>query len=134
MSKQQPKIWKERLLMALEKNLGIVTSACKEVGISRDRFYRYYNEDAEFKRKVDDIENIQLDFVESQLFKKIQAGSEKSIMFYMKYKGRKRGYKSSMDITSDDKNINIGPAEIKITFKDGNGNDINESLEGDVEN
>ena len=133
MSKHQPKVWKKRLLEALERNLGIVTAACKEVGISRDRFYHYYNNDLEFKKAVDDIEEIQLDFVENQLFKKIQSGSERSILFYMKYKARSRGYKSSVDITSDDKSINVGPAEIKITFKDGSGNDINESFEGDVE-
>jgi transcriptional regulator of acetoin/glycerol metabolism len=31
---------KPELLLALEKNLGIVTPACKEVGISRNVFYQ----------------------------------------------------------------------------------------------
>lgn len=95
MARRNPEANKEKLLITLEKTMGIVTQACKEVGISRDRFYSYYNEDPEFKRRVDDINDIQLDFVESQLIKNISKGDKASIMFYMKYKGRKRGYAES---------------------------------------
>lgn len=110
MAKHNAKVYKEQLLIALEKNLGIVTAACKEVGISRDSYYDYYNKDAEFRRKVDDINEIVIDFAESQLYKKIKEGSERSILFLMKYKGKKRGYTDSIDITSGGKTI----TEIKL--------------------
>jgi hypothetical protein len=100
MAQQKPEVYKKKLLEALERSLGIVTSACKDVGVSRDTFYRYYNEDEEFKKSVDDINNITLDFAETQLLKKIKEGSERSILFYMKYKARLRGYSDSIDITS----------------------------------
>jgi len=119
MSKKQPEVYKEKLLIALEKSLGIVTPACREVGISRDRFYTYYHEDADFKKKVDDIQNIQLDFVENQMFKKIKEGSEKSILFYMRYRGKGRGYTESLDITTGGENLN----DIKIIFVNGNEGD-----------
>jgi len=119
MSKHQPEVWKEKLLEALERNLGIVTPTCKEVGISRDRFYTYYNEDDRFKKAVDDIQNIQLDFVENQLFRKIKEGSEKSILFYMRFRGKKRGYNDSVDITTGGQNIN----DIKVIFVNGNEGD-----------
>jgi hypothetical protein len=108
--KQNPELHKKKLLEALEKSLGIVTPACKEVGISRNQFYIYYNTDPDFKKSVDDINEITLDFAENQLLKKIKEGSERSILFYMKYRGRKRGYSESMDITSDGKSI----TEIKL--------------------
>jgi len=108
--KQNPELHKKKLLEALEKSLGIVTPACKEVGVSRETFYRYYKEDPEFKAKVDDINEITLDFAENQLLKKIKEGSERSILFYMRYKARKRGYTDSLDITSDGKSI----TEIKL--------------------
>lgn len=108
--KQDPINHKKKLIEALEKSLGIVTPACKEVGVSRETFYRYYKEDPEFKSKVDDINEITLDFAENQLLKKIKEGSERSILFYMKYKARKRGYTDSLDITSDGKSI----TEIKL--------------------
>ena len=109
---------KQDLLKALERSLGIVTPACKEVGITRQTYHRWYNEDTEFKKAVDEINDIQGDFVENQLFKKIKEGSERSILFYMKYKGKKRGYSDSIDITSDGKSI----TEIKLieVKKDGN--------------
>lgn len=108
--KQNPELHKKKLLEALERSLGIVTPACKEVGVSRETFYRYYKEDPDFKAKVDDINEITLDFAENQLLKKIKEGSERSILFYMKYKARKRGYTDSLDITSDGKSI----TEIKL--------------------
>jgi hypothetical protein len=108
--KQNPVLHKKKLLEALEKSLGIVTPACKEVGISRNQFYIYYNTDPDFKKSVDDINEVTLDFAENQLLKKIKEGSERSILFYMKYRGRKRGYSESMDITSDGKSI----TEIKL--------------------
>lgn len=108
--KYNPELHKKQLLEALERSLGIVTPACKEVGISRNQFYNYYNTDPDFKKSVDDINEITLDFAENQLLKKIKEGSERSILFYMKYRGRKRGYSESMDITSDGKSI----TEIKL--------------------
>lgn len=120
MAKKQPEIHKEKLLQALEKTLGIVTPACKEVGVSRERFYHYYKTDEDFKKAVDDIQEIQGDFVENQLFKKIKEGSERSILFYMKYKGRKRGYSDSVDITSAGERIN---SDVKIIFVDGDKGD-----------
>ena len=96
---------KKMLLEALEKSLGIVTPACKEVGISRETYYRYMREDPDFRDQVDIINEITLDFAENQLFKKIKEGSERSILFYMKYKARKRGYTDSIDITSGGEKI-----------------------------
>lgn len=101
MSKRQPEVWKERLLVALEKNLGIVTAACKEVGVSRDTYYDYLKSDPEFKRKVDALDDYTTDYVESQLFKKIKSGDRSSILFYMKYKGRKRGYTESITMDAN---------------------------------
>jgi hypothetical protein len=101
MSKHQPEVYKKQLLIALEKHLGIVTSACKEVGISRDRFYTYYNEDVDFKKSVDGLNEYTLDFVETQLLKKVKEGSERSILFYMRYRGRSRGYTDSISLDAN---------------------------------
>ena len=105
MAQQKQEVYKKKLLEELERSLGIVTPACKDVGISRDTFYRYYKEDEVFRASVDDINEITLDFAENQLLKKIKEGSERSILFYMKYKARKRGYTDSIDITSGGEKI-----------------------------
>ena len=92
---------KELLLKALEKSLGIVTPACSEVGISRNQFYIYYKTDEVFRKAVDDINEVTLDFAENQLLKKIKEGSERSILFYMKYRGKNRGYNDTLEINGD---------------------------------
>lgn len=92
---------KEKLLQCLERNLGIVTSACKEARLSRETFYKYYRDDIEFRKKVDDINEITLDFAESQLLKKIKDGSEKAILFYMKHKAKSRGYSEKIEIDTN---------------------------------
>lgn len=89
---------KKALLEALEKSLGVVTSACKIVGVDRTTFYTYVNEDVDFKRAVDDVENIALDFAESQLHKQIQNGEVSSTIFFLKTKGKKRGYVEKQEV------------------------------------
>lgn len=112
-------MYKKALLVALERSLGIVSTACKSAGISRDTFYRYYNEDPEFKAKVDDVQEIAVDFSESKLHELIngvtlgkQKGDEKKIyktppnvtavIFHLKTKGKKRGYVERQEITGPD--------------------------------
>ena len=45
-------ILKKKLLEALEKSLGVVTTACKQVGCARSTFYDYMAKDQEFKKAV----------------------------------------------------------------------------------
>lgn len=91
---------KDLLLDALERSLGIITTACKHVNVSRQQFYNYYKDDEVFRAKVEEINEMTLDFVESQLYRKIKEGSERSIHFYMKHKGKKRGYTDSLNINA----------------------------------
>jgi len=93
---------KERLLQALEQSLGIVTTACKNAMIHRSTYYDYYKNDLDFKNKVDDIQNVALDFAESQLHKQIQSGNTSATIFYLKTKGKNRGYIERQEITGAD--------------------------------
>ena len=108
---------KENLLKALEKSLGIVSTACVSIGISRTTYYKYYNEDKEFKQSVDSIGDIALDCAESQLFELIKEKNVTAIIFYLKTKGKKRGYVEKLQ-AGDRKQ----PEAIEIHFVDGNGN------------
>jgi hypothetical protein len=94
---------KESLIQALEKTLGVVTPACKQVGIHRSTFYEYYKTDDEFKQRVDDMINLQLDFSESKLFKLIEDNHPPSVHFHLKYKGQSRGYAERQEVTVTEK-------------------------------
>jgi hypothetical protein len=89
---------KEAMLDAMEKNLGIVTDSCRQIGISRDTHYRWLKEDKEYKKAIKDIENVALDFAESALHQQIKKGNPLSTMFYLKCKAKKRGYIEQQDI------------------------------------
>ena len=66
---------KKELVVALKKHLGIVSSACEAIGISRTTYYKYYNEDETFRNEVNTIGDHTLDFVESKLFELINNGN-----------------------------------------------------------
>jgi hypothetical protein len=89
---------KEAMLDAMEKNLGIVTDSCRQIGISRDTHYRWLKEDKQYKKAIKDIENVALDFAESALLQQIKKGNPLSTMFYLKCKAKKRGYIEQQDV------------------------------------
>jgi hypothetical protein len=95
---------KRAMIKALEKSLGVVTSACKDAKIDRVTHYRWLQSDEEYKRKVDDIENVAIDFAESRLFGNIKNGDVASTIFFLKTKGKQRGYTEKQEI---DMNANL---------------------------
>jgi len=92
---------KKAVLESLEKSLGVVTTATKQVGIARSTFYEWMKDD-DFRSAVEDIQNIALDFAESQLHKQIRDGNTSATIFYLKTKGKKRGYVERQEITGGD--------------------------------
>lgn len=127
---------KNALVKAMINSLGIVSDACKICGCSRNTYYEYYNGDADFKQKIDDIAEMNLDLVESRLFqlingfeqddvelfayqgkvikqkiKKVYPPDKTAIIFYLKTKGKERGYiESQININ---KNAPVDPFEGK---------------------
>jgi len=109
---------KKEILEELEKHNGIVSSACKSIGLPRSTYYSWLNSDPEFKSQVDDIQEVAIDFVESKLMEKIRGvtvlakegtdgdedltyslpPSDTAIIFYLKTKGKKRGYIERMEV------------------------------------
>ena len=92
MSKIKLKGKKKLMYEALKKTLGNVTLACEQVGIDRSTHYRWLKKYPTYKKMIDEIEDITLDFAENALFKQIKEGNTTAIIFYLKTKGKKRGY------------------------------------------
>jgi len=101
---------KKLMLEALKSNLGIVSKSCEAVEISRDTHYRWLKEDKEYCEAVSELNERSIDFAEGQLFN-LMAGAKKqvvtntgrvveikdapnatAIIFYLKTKGKHRGY------------------------------------------
>jgi hypothetical protein len=99
-------ITQNNILQALEKNLGVITPALKMAGVGRSTYYKMLETDPEFKAKINELKEIALDYAETSLFKQIKNGTPSSTMFYLKTKGKHRGYIEQQDVTSGGEKIN----------------------------
>jgi len=95
---------KKKMIESLEKNLGIVSVASANANIHRSTHYLWYNEDEEYKKQVDEIHNVCLDFAESKLFENIKDNKETSTIFYLKTRGKNRGYVERQEFDMGDNN------------------------------
>ena len=91
---------KEIILRELEKSFGIVTNAIGKARVSNTTFYKWYNEDKEFTKAVDEIQNGFDVIVEDKLKQKIIQNDGHSIRFYLSHRVKK--YRP---------NVGIGQAE-----------------------
>jgi poly-gamma-glutamate capsule biosynthesis protein CapA/YwtB (metallophosphatase superfamily) len=98
---------KELMIEALRKSLGIVTTACLNVGIERSTHYDWLKNDSDYKAKVEALDDVVLDFAESQLHKRINEGSDTATIFFLKTKGKKRGYIEKQEITQTNLNVEV---------------------------
>jgi hypothetical protein len=112
-------IRKKAMITALEKTLGNVSEACRTVDVHRGTHYDWYNDDPDYRAAVDSVGDIALDFVEGKLFELINgptrevlteegiqqvkdAPTPSAVIFYLKTRGKKRGYIERQEITGAD--------------------------------
>lgn len=85
-----------------EATLGNVSASCAEADINRTTFYEWMKKDAKFKEQIEALNEKQIDFVESSLFKQIREGNTTATVFFLKTKGKNRGYIERQEITGKD--------------------------------
>lgn len=107
MPKQKTNKDKENFLKALEQSLGYISHSCKAANISRRLYYKWIEKDKEFKERVDEIIEAEIDVVENELKKQIMEGNPTSTIFYLKTKGKKRGYSENHTQNTQDKKESI---------------------------
>ena len=78
-------------LRHLEDNMGVVSLTLEMTDTPRIVFEDWMT-DVFFKEKVSQIEEKTLDYVEKKLLHEINKGNMNAIQFYLKTKGRNRGY------------------------------------------
>ena len=106
MEQNRTKIAKEQMLKALEGSLGIVTTALKSCDLSRTNFYKWLKEDEVFAAKVEEIENIQQDFIKSKYYECVKDKVPSVVIHAAK---TRLGWNETnrVDLTSGDKAINM---------------------------
>ncbi len=94
----QKKTKKETFLIALENELGHISNACKSANIHRRTYYTWIDKDEDFKQKCEDVQESFLDLAESKLLEKINDGDNTCIIFFLKTKGKSRGYIEKQEV------------------------------------
>ena len=92
---------KLRMYNALEASLGIVTAAAKMCKMNYATHYLWLNNDPNYKEWIEHLNEKTVDFVESALHKQIKEGNPTSTIFYLKTKGKHRGYIERKEIVNE---------------------------------
>ena len=89
---------KKNFIEALRNNLGHISNACESANISRKTYYNWIDKDKDFKEDVDHVQESLLDLAESKLLENIENNENTAIIFYLKTKGKKRGYIEKQEV------------------------------------
>ena len=93
----------EDILKLYEKKGCNVSTTCLELGISRKTFYEWKEKKKKLKEGLEEIEESTLDWAESKLMEHINNNDLQALIFFLRTKGKKRGY---VEKTESDVNIN----------------------------
>ena len=97
---------KKDFLISLKNNNGHISKACDAAKIGRRTYYSWIEKDEVFKQDADDAQESLIDLAESKLMENIEDNDNTSIIFFLKTKGKKRGYIEKQEIDA-----NIRPIE-----------------------
>lgn len=85
-------------LVIYSNNYGNLTKSLKDANISRDKILRQRRVNDVFRQKMDEIDEELLDIAEAALMRRIEDGDTQAIMFFLKTKGKNRGYTQKVDV------------------------------------
>lgn len=117
MDRESTKIKKERMLTALSQSMGVISSACQKAGVSRSQHYVWMDTDESYKEAVLDISEMAIDLAEASLLTQIRDGNTSATIFFLKTKGKNRGYVERTELSMPDN----APIKIHI-IENGNQN------------
>ena len=92
----------EQIEEALRQSAGIKSLAAKRLGCSPSAITKYLQRFPSLTKVIDDIVNENLDLAEGQLLKAIGDGNMTAIIFYLKTKGKDRGFAERREMTGVD--------------------------------
>nr|DAS27921.1 MAG TPA: Terminase small subunit [Caudoviricetes sp.] len=112
---------KALFLKAFTQSRGIIAPACRAVSMTRQLYYKWLEDDPSFAEAVEAIRQEQIDTVESALLNKIEDGDTTAVIFYLKTKGKERGYSERTELTGRDGKDLIPDIRIEIVDADYSG-------------
>lgn len=112
----------KKIIAALKEDRGLLTMAARRAGVSYRTVNRYANEFPSVRQAVYDAKESMLDVAENELYKKIKNGNIVATLFFLKTKGKIRGYVERQEFGSDPDNpvlmkVEIGKSSKGTPFK-----------------
>jgi hypothetical protein len=89
---------KKLMVEALIAKLGIITDACRLVGIERKTHYRWLESDPKYKEATKDADIVLKDFGEKALIQIMSEKNPQAILHFNKTKNRDRGYGDQLSL------------------------------------
>lgn len=83
---------KERFLLALKNSMGMVVHAADKAKINRNTHYLWMRDDPQYRDRVEEILERNLDMSESVLLEAVKKGELTAVFYYLNNKGKSRGY------------------------------------------
>jgi cytoplasmic iron level regulating protein YaaA (DUF328/UPF0246 family) len=117
---------KEQFLEVLKSNGNNISKACDAIGINRGTYYFWKESDKEFAQMCADMDEVIIDLVESSLMKRIKDGDTTATIFFLKTKGKHRGYVEKTQVEGRlDTNVRISYIDANNVFA-SNENELEE--------
>lgn len=107
---------KQEFLEVYSQKANNIHLTCKAVGIERVTFYKWMKEDDAFRDKITALEEGDIDSAETALKRQILDGNITAIIFYLKTKGKNRGYVERQELTGAN-----GQKLFEVEIIDGEG-------------
>ncbi len=82
----------EQIEEALKNSKGLISLAAVELGCVFATVTNYIKRYKTLQKSLEEINETNLDFCESKLLQQINEGNTTAIIFYLKFKGKRRGY------------------------------------------
>jgi len=103
-----------RIIEALKESRGLLTDAAKRAGVSYSTVWQYAHNYPSVKQAVEEAKEGMLDLAESKLFHAINNGNMTAIIFFLKTKGKERGYVERSEHTGE----NGLPIQVEVNARD----------------
>lgn len=102
----------KKIIAAIKESKGLLTLAARKAGISYITVWRYTQDFPSVKQAVEEAKETMTDFAEGKLFEKISKGDITAIIFYLKTKGKSRGYIERHEVGGEGNQ----PITIKVVY------------------
>jgi hypothetical protein len=92
----------ERIIAAVKESKGLLTLAAKRAGVSYWTIWKYSKDYPTVAKAVEESKEGLLDLAEAKLYQEINNSNMTAIIFFLKTKGKSRGYIERQEVTGKD--------------------------------